>query len=402
MVPSDELGTKICLPSTARKVASFEPIIQTKPIRELQENAGSNNSRDAPDFLDHGRNHEVWKRNRGHSISSPIAVARTFSNSSSSTSSSYFSYDKRRKVFDFKKEYDENTSSTLASPSSPSSSLSSSSLLSSLSVPLSLSAPSSIASSSIISKYSGVSRRGFAPHVVPTKKNQDAYLLFQHEDSNSMIFCCMDGHGRHGELCSAYFKNRIEEKLTSHPSFITNIRFAIEEIVAKIEKDMIEDSTIDTEMSGSTLIIAIVRDRNLIVANIGDSRAICGYCDSTTGEIGVERISVDHKPEIESEASRITSAGGRVAAIKCPEGGMGPLRVFLKDAPFPGLAMSRSLGDTVAHKVGVISEPEFFERELLVPDDILLIVATDGLWQYMDDLECVEICCNRLKYVELC
>jgi hypothetical protein len=36
---------------------------------------------------------------------------------------------------------------------------------------------------------------------------------------------------------------------------------------------------------------------------------------------------------------------------------MGPSRVWLKDENIPGLAMSRSIGDLVAARVGVISEP---------------------------------------------
>ena len=47
--------------------------------------------------------------------------------------------------------------------------------------------------------------------------------------------------------------------------------------------------------------------------------------------------------------------------------------------------------------MGVVSTPEFFERDLKLSSDILLIVATDGLWQYMDDLECVKI---SSKYTE--
>lgn len=52
--------------------------------------------------------------------------------------------------------------------------------------------------------------------------------------------------------------------------------------------------------------------------------------------------------------------------------------------------MSRSLGDEVAHKIGVISTPDIFERDLDASADCLLIVATDGLWQYMEDEMCVE------------
>ena len=36
---------------------------------------------------------------------------------------------------------------------------------------------------------------------------------------------------------------------------------------------------------------------------------------------------------------------------------MGPLRVWLKNEEIPGLAMTRSFGDSVAARVGVIAEP---------------------------------------------
>ena len=35
-----------------------------------------------------------------------------------------------------------------------------------------------------------------------------------------------------------------------------------------------------------------------------------------------------------------------------------PHRVFIKGRAYPGLSMSRALGDTIAGAVGVISEPE--------------------------------------------
>ena len=44
---------------------------------------------------------------------------------------------------------------------------------------------------------------------------------------------------------------------------------------------------------------------------------------------------------------------------------LGPSRVWLKNEDIPGLAMSRSLGDNIAHRVGVICDPgmnSFFDR----------------------------------------
>ena len=41
-------------------------------------------------------------------------------------------------------------------------------------------------------------------------------------------------------------------------------------------------------------------------------------------------------------------------ALSYDDGDTGPERVWLKDQDIPGLAMSRSLGDTVAHSVGAV------------------------------------------------
>ncbi len=50
---------------------------------------------------------------------------------------------------------------------------------------------------------------------------------------------------------------------------------------------------------------------------------------------------------------------GRVDYYKDMDGKrVGPARVYAKDEDGPGLAMSRSLGDTVAERLGVISQPD--------------------------------------------
>ena len=68
----------------------------------------------------------------------------------------------------------------------------------------------------------------------------------------------------------------------------------------------------------------------------------------------VEDITRDHKPNLPGEKARILASGGRVFALDYDDGYVGPERVWLQDHDIPGLAMSRSLGDTVAHSVGRI------------------------------------------------
>jgi hypothetical protein len=68
-------------------------------------------------------------------------------------------------------------------------------------------------------------------------------------------------------------------------------------------------------------------------------------------------MSIDHKPEIEQERKRIISKGGRVDRYSENGIKMGPFRLWMKNENYPGLAMSRSIGDFCAHSIGGISEP---------------------------------------------
>ena len=63
---------------------------------------------------------------------------------------------------------------------------------------------------------------------------------------------------------------------------------------------------------------------------------------------------------------------------------IGPLRVWLKHEDIPGLAMTRSFGDEVAARVGVIAEPEILELDLC-KDDKFIVLASDGVWEFLSN-----------------
>ena len=117
-------------------------------------------------------------------------------------------------------------------------------------------------------------------------------------------------------------------------------------------------------------------ERKIICANAGDSRAVLysrkshdsnqksddvNLYSSDEGndiehsEWEITPLSEDHKPDLPEEFERITKKfEGRVLSYLDAEGNpVGPARVWLKNKNIPGLAMSRSLGDNVAHSVGV-------------------------------------------------
>jgi len=72
---------------------------------------------------------------------------------------------------------------------------------------------------------------------------------------------------------------------------------------------------------------------------------MCSF--SPKSGIKITQLSRDHKPDVPEEAARIKKTGGRVHSYKGPFGeSLGPERVWLANEDTPGLAMSRSLGDT--------------------------------------------------------
>jgi len=98
-------------------------------------------------------------------------------------------------------------------------------------------------------------------------------------------------------------------------------------------------------------------------------------------------LSRDHKPSDPDEAERIVNSGGRIDSYRDTKGNkVGPERVWLLNEDIPGLAMSRSFGDTVASSVGVNSIPEQFEF-LLGPEDKVVVLASDGVWEFLTNEE---------------
>ena len=62
----------------------------------------------------------------------------------------------------------------------------------------------------------------------------------------------------------------------------------------------------------------------------------------------------------------------------------GPQRVWVKNINSPGLAMSRSMGDTIAHSVGCSCEPDI-TYTALNPQDRIVLLASDGIWELLSN-----------------
>ncbi|PNW82373.1 hypothetical protein CHLRE_06g278260v5 [Chlamydomonas reinhardtii] len=105
--------------------------------------------------------------------------------------------------------------------------------------------------------------------------------------------------------------------------------------------------------------------------------------------------STDHKPELPAEAARIEAAGGRVARSVGPQGPVGPFRVWFKKQDYPGLAMSRALGDLPGRQIGVVATPS--TAALTLPPEgrpAVLVLASDGVWELMSNEQVLALAGN--------
>jgi serine/threonine protein phosphatase PrpC len=249
----------------------------------------------------------------------------------------------------------------------------------------------------------------------PKKNNQDAYIIVPNLGGvkGKYIFGVCDGHGVNGHDVSAYVKEMlpryIGDLLVGGENTATS-DFVVGECFMQIDREL-RASQIDVMLSGTTCCITIIQGNELSCANCGDSRAVLARFEGSRWR-AVE-LSTDHKADLPEENRRILKAGGRVEPYYDAEGGpLGPHRVWLADEDLPGLAMSRSIGDSIAASVGVSCEPGNPYAEIkhltLEPQDKFIIIASDGVWEFISSLEAIELvtsewergnaegCCERL------
>lgn len=256
-----------------------------------------------------------------------------------------------------------------------------------------------------------------------------------------------DGHGPYGHRVACYVRDHLPSKLTSKLNSLQVPLIAADDcqcdsngndadatelcswkstfvkVFEELDKELRNHASIDCICSGSTAVsivkqvlqefpfisrfhklslskhaVNFFQKEHLIIANLGDSRAIlCSRGDND--QLVPVQLTVDLKPNLPSqftdpnyflriykiiyeyifffsgEEERITSCRGRVFAL-AEEPGVH--RIWLPDEDCPGLAMARAFGDFCLKDFGLISTPQVSCRKLSEKDE-LVVLATDGV-----------------------
>lgn len=180
------------------------------------------------------------------------------------------------------------------------------------------------------------------------------------------------------------------------------IEKSLKDTFIKVDRGLLDEEEIEPMYSGTTACVVLKRHQKLYVANCGDSRAVLARrrprCNGGSGVDGEQQeqqgfttipLSIDQNPDSIGEKERILDSGGYVSPP--PEPGL-TARVWLdSNMTQIGLAMARSIGDHAVKSVGVIAEPVVSVHTVDEELDDFVIIATDGVWEFISSEDAVEI-----------
>lgn len=202
----------------------------------------------------------------------------------------------------------------------------------------------------------------------------DPFMPGEFGNDQWAFFAIYDGHG--GTQASDHCEAQLHEVLISEIRAVLReqrkgaslgdqaVSDALTRVFHRVDEQL---KTMGSFNLGTTATVALVQRSagglKTHVANVGDSRAIA------IGRKGFCRLSQDDRATDPSEVLRVQQAGGfvsrgRVAGV---------------------LAVSRALGDHALKRSGVSWRPHVSVRES--DTDIALVIASDGLWDTLEDVE---------------
>lgn len=139
---------------------------------------------------------------------------------------------------------------------------------------------------------------------------------------------------------------------------------------------------------GSTANVVVYANNTLITMNIGDSRSVL------LGQEAIQ-LSFDHKPSFEPEAKRVQSEGGIInngKFVKIDQEKKDNKGRFFRNMERRGIAITRSIGNSAYYpgKSHIPSMTEVPTPTTSDGSDLLLVIGSDGLWDYVSENNLLE------------
>jgi len=226
----------------------------------------------------------------------------------------------------------------------------------------------------------------------PESPNQDSWFMLE-VDKDFTMYGVFDGHGQKGHDVSNFVKDNLPKlivkdnrfKTKEMPAMLKDTFMKMQNLIGVADRT----KTLSASMSGTTATFAVHDQTSgqLTVAHVADSTAVLGKLGGANNQsLTAVQLTRDHKPNLKDERQRIEKSGGRVVFD-----GYANHRVYAKNGRYPGLNMSRCLGDLMGHQdCGITAEPEVLEHKIDSSDYVLLL-CSDGVWEFITPIEAVTI-----------
>ena len=194
-------------------------------------------------------------------------------------------------------------------------------------------------------------------------------------DNNCGFFCIFDGHG--GNEVATFLQKNI---INYMKEFSNNLDLMFQ----KLDENFLNENFNQIGSTGCMVYITKEYTINNVrkicyCANIGDTRAIL------INNEGFKRITYDDRATDKNEAERVKKAGG----------------VIFGGRVFGNLMLTRAFGDYELKQYGVICNPHITKNEIDI-DDKYIVIASDGVWDVMDENEIFRLSKECKNSKELC
>jgi len=246
-------------------------------------------------------------------------------------------------------------------------------------------------------------------HVIERRLGACAHVA---DDARSRLagvqFCSiLDGHGgsRSVDFIAAQLPRHLasDEALSAGASPAA-LRSVFRRAFLACDAAFLDSIRAERRSDGATALCALLCGTTLALANVGDTRGVLGRRPAASQprargasmrarELEAVRISVDHKPNLPKESARVRASGGTVRNLR------GVWRVCSAGAYSrtckTTLAISRAFGNLELKELAgaqplVTAEPYVALLELSRRDRFV-ILASDGLWDVVEDAEAVRM-----------
>ena len=181
---------------------------------------------------------------------------------------------------------------------------------------------------------------------------------------NNVLFCLFDGHG--GGEVSKYLQSNFSSHMKAYLPFDEiNYENFFKNVFLDIDNKLKQLNYYEVGSTACIIFLTIENNKKfLYCANVGDTRCILIKNNE------VKRLSYDDRANDQNEYNRIIKEGG----------------VVFDGRVCGQLMLSRAFGDWELKNFGVSCIPHVIKYEIC-DEDKFLVIASDGVWDVMEDYE---------------